>query len=74
MLARPENGARVPSPRPHSTQEVIKINVTCQRQKPGSNQVLTSPGRSGEPRTSDHTSALGSDIVAALRLLTKMIN
>jgi hypothetical protein len=48
--------------------------MACDQKQPSRDQVLTPSGRIGEPRTSDHTSALGSDIVAALRLLTKMIN
>jgi hypothetical protein len=45
-----------------------------EHQEPHRDQVLTPSSRFGEPRTSDDPSKFGSDVVAALSLLTKMIN
>jgi hypothetical protein len=45
-----------------------------EHEESGSNQVLTPSGTSSEPRTGDDASAFGSGVVAALSLLTTMIN
>jgi hypothetical protein len=45
-----------------------------EHKKSGRDQVLTRPDRLGEPCTGDDSSTLGTDVIAALRLLTKMIN
>jgi hypothetical protein len=43
-------------------------------EKSGRNQVRPSPGRAGEPGTGNDASTLGPDVVAALSLLSEMIN
>jgi hypothetical protein len=45
-----------------------------EHEKSSRNQVLPSPGRTGEPGTGNDASALGPDVVAALSLLSEMIN
>jgi hypothetical protein len=48
--------------------------MTCEHEKSGSNQVLTPSGSFGEPCTGNDASAFSPDVIAAQRLLTKMIN
>jgi hypothetical protein len=45
-----------------------------EHEKSSRNQVLPSPGRTGEPGTGNDASALGSDVVATLGHLAEMIN
>jgi hypothetical protein len=48
--------------------------MTREYEKSGRNQVLSSPGRTGEPGTGNDASTLGPDVVAALSSLSDMIN
>jgi hypothetical protein len=59
---------------PHPLVEFVKINVTGKHQQPGCHQLLTSPGRIGEPATGDHSCALDAEVITALRHLPQMIN
>src|SRR5687768_13463749 len=52
----------------------IVVNMAREHEKPSSDQVLTAPGTSSEPRTCNDASTLGTDVITALSLLTKMIN
>jgi hypothetical protein len=45
-----------------------------EHEKSSRNQVLTSPGRTGEPGTGNDAGTLGPDVVAALSLLGEVIN
>lgn len=45
-----------------------------EHEKSSRDQVLPSPGRTGEPGTGNDASTLGPEIVAALGLLSEMIN
>ena len=45
-----------------------------EHEKSSRNQVLTSPGSDWEPGTGNDASTLGPDVVAALSLLSEMIN
>jgi len=54
--------------------QLVKINMTAEHEKPGGDQILTPPDRTGEPGSSDDAGAFCSDIIAALSLLSEMIN
>jgi hypothetical protein len=43
-------------------------------EKSSSDQVLTTPSRSGEPPTGGDPSTFGLDVITALSLLSEMIN
>jgi hypothetical protein len=45
-----------------------------EHEKSSRNQVLPSPGRTGEPGTGNDASAFDPDVVTALRLLSEVIN
>ena len=54
--------------------KLIKINIAREHEKSSSDQVLTSPSRTGKPGTGNDASTLRTDVVAALSLLGEMIN
>jgi hypothetical protein len=59
---------------PHPLVEFVKINRTGEHQQPCGYEFLTSPHAASEPGTGDGAGAFCSDVVAALRHLTKMID
>lgn len=48
--------------------------MAAEHEKPGGDQLLTPPDRTGEPSSGDNARTFCPDIVPALRLLSKMIN
>ena len=54
--------------------QLVKINISAEHEKPGGDQLLPSPHRTGKPRSGDYARTFGPDVIAALRLLRQMIN
>jgi hypothetical protein len=53
---------------------LIQIDGPSQHQQPGSDRVITTPALITEPSTGDHPGTFDTDIIPALRNLTKMID
>ena len=54
--------------------QLVKIDMAREHEKSSRNQVLPSPGRTGEPGTGNDARTFGQDVITALRLLGEAIN
>ena len=54
--------------------QLVKIDMAREHEKSSRNQVLPSPGRTGEPGTGNDARTFGPDVITALRLLGEVIN